>query len=102
MLSDAMKTLRKARSLTQAELGAALGVVPSAVAMWEAGKREPDFEMLVRIAEFFGVTTDALLKGPSHERSDVDFALWGEVGELSDAQKQDVLEYIRFKKLARK
>ncbi len=32
----------------------------------------------------------------------IDFALWGEVKELSDAQKQDILDYIKFKKQQKK
>ena len=28
----------------------------------------------------------------------IDFALYGEVKELTDGQKQDVLDFIRFKK----
>ena len=33
--------------------------------------------------------------------SDIEFALFGEVRELSDQDKQDVLDFIRFKKAMR-
>lgn len=29
--------------------------------MWESGQREPDYETLIKIAAYFGVTTDYLL-----------------------------------------
>lgn len=66
--------LRKSRGLTQAALGAAIGVAQNTVANWEAAKREPDLEMLIRLSDFFKVSVDWLLArkapgkgGPSHE-----------------------------------
>ena len=56
-----LKELRKTKNITQAILSKALNVSPSAVGMWEQGYREPDFENLKRIADYFGVTTDYLL-----------------------------------------
>lgn len=53
--------LRKERGITQKKLGEYLGVSRSTVAMWESGKNEPDGEMLVKIAEYFDVSTDYLL-----------------------------------------
>jgi transcriptional regulator with XRE-family HTH domain len=38
-----------------------LGVGQSTVASWENGDREPDFDMLLKIADLFGAATDAIL-----------------------------------------
>lgn len=64
--SEMLKNLRKERGLTQEALAKALSVgefkiSPSAVGMWEQGRREPDFETLDLIADFFNVDIDFLL-----------------------------------------
>ena len=53
--------LRKARSITQEELAAELGVTAAAVSKWEKGATLPDVLMVCDIADFFGITTDELL-----------------------------------------
>ncbi|MBO1701076.1 helix-turn-helix domain-containing protein [Eubacterium callanderi] len=64
--SEMLKNLRKERGLTQEALAKALSIgdfkiSPSAVGMWEQGRREPDFETLDLIADFFNVDIDFLL-----------------------------------------
>lgn len=56
-----LKQLRKCKGISQSKLGRALEVSPSAVGMWEQGRREPDCKMLSRIADFFDVPVDYLL-----------------------------------------
>ena len=52
---------RKALGLTQDALAEKLGVTAQAVSKWENDQSCPDISMLPRLAEIFGVTTDALL-----------------------------------------
>ena len=63
MLGARIAVLRRQRGMSQAELAAALRISSSAVGMYEQGRREPSAQMLVTMAEFFGVTTDYLLTG---------------------------------------
>lgn len=56
-----LKALREAKKITQSQLGEYLGAKKSAISLWESGKRQPDQETLVRIANFFNVTVDYLL-----------------------------------------
>lgn len=53
--------LRRERGITQEELAGELGVTAAAVSKWEKGATLPDVLMVCAIADFFGVTTDALL-----------------------------------------
>ena len=53
--------LRKRRGITQKELAETLLVSPQTISKWENGMTCPDLEMLVRLTEYFGVTTDMLL-----------------------------------------
>lgn len=55
------KRLRLAAGLTQAELSQKLGISRSTIGMYETGSREPDFETLELIADFFNVDIDYLL-----------------------------------------
>lgn len=53
--------LRKQKNMTQEELAAELGVTAAAVSKWENGYTLPDILMLCALADYFEVTTDALL-----------------------------------------
>lgn len=57
---EKIKNLRRGRGLTQKDLAEQLGVITRTVSYWESG-RECGFDNLVKIAEFFDVTTDELL-----------------------------------------
>ena len=56
-----LKKLRKARNLTQQELGAKIGLSKAVVSKYENGIGYPTFDVLIQIARYFGVTTDYLL-----------------------------------------
>lgn len=58
-----LRTLRKNRGITMRALGEYLGVSEGAISQYETGKREADFETLLKIAEYFDVSVDYLLRG---------------------------------------
>ena len=58
---EILKNLRKSRNLTQKELGTKVGLSKAVVSKYENGMGYPTFDVLVRIAQYFGVTTDYLL-----------------------------------------
>lgn len=59
-LGNILAQLRKEKGLSQRELATSLGVSNGAVAMWETNRRQPDIEMLIRIAQFYNVSIDYL------------------------------------------
>ena len=63
MLGLRIALLRVEKGWSQAELARRIGVSPSAVGMYEQGRREPSLTLLVHIAQEFVVTTDYLLTG---------------------------------------
>lgn len=63
-----LKTLRKKKGLTQQELGKQVGLSKAVVSKYETGMGYPTFDVLLRIAAYFGVTTDYLL-GSSRGRT---------------------------------
>ena len=56
-----LKELREARGYSQYSFADKFGVAQSTVGSWEAGKREPNFDTMQRLADFFGVSVDYLL-----------------------------------------
>lgn len=56
-----IKELRKKRKLTQTELGKKIGKCESTIRKYESGIVEPNIESILKIADFFNVTTDYLL-----------------------------------------
>ncbi len=61
MFSDKLRQMRKKMGITQAKLAKKLKVSPSTIGMYEQGRREPDAEMLVKMAKFFDVSVDYLV-----------------------------------------
>lgn len=61
MFSTRLKELRQEKGLTQERFAQGLNVSKGAVAMWETGKRTPDADMLMTIANYFKVTVDELI-----------------------------------------
>ena len=60
MLGERLKRLRTSARMTQQELAERLDVSASAVGMYEQGRREPTFALLLRIADLFDVSLDWL------------------------------------------
>ena len=56
-----LKQLRKERNINQRELSEYLKVAPSTISMYENGQREPNFEVLEVLADFFNVDMNYLL-----------------------------------------
>lgn len=61
MFQVELKQQRERRGMSQQALSEVLEVSQGAVGLWESGRREPNFDMLIRLAKLFGVTTDKLL-----------------------------------------
>lgn len=103
MFSLRLKGLRESHNLSQQSFANIINVSQSTVGMWESGKRTPDSEMLAKIADYFDISVDYLI-GRSNEHSlddklkGIAFALYKETKDLTDGEKQDILDYIRFKK----
>ena len=59
--AERLKAVRKQQGYTQVSLSEALGVTKGAVAMWETGKRTPDYEMLHTMSELFDRRIDYII-----------------------------------------
>ena len=69
MFDKRLLRLREARGLSVAEAAKALDLVPRTYTSYEKNEREPNAEVLIRIAFYFGVSTDYLRGVPSKEKT---------------------------------
>lgn len=60
-LGGRIKQLRQEQKMTQVEFAERLGVTKSTVSAYESGTRQPSYEVLLKMARIFKVSTDLLL-----------------------------------------
>lgn len=61
MIGDKIRELREEKDIKQKDLASFLGISPSTVGMYEQNRRTPDSEMILKLANFFNVTTEYIL-----------------------------------------
>ncbi len=61
IIGERIKELRLEKGLTQLQLGKNIGVSQKAIDYWERAVNEPKASYIVKLAEFFGVSSDYLL-----------------------------------------
>ena len=66
--SSRLKALRKNKNLRQEQVARLIGVNKSAISSYENNLRQPSFDILVRLANLYRVSTDYLL-GQTNIRS---------------------------------
>ncbi len=72
MLDEMIRKLRLERGMKQEELGRRVCASKQSVSNWENGNIMPSIDLLVRLADFFGVTTDYLLGREDRHTLDAD------------------------------
>jgi transcriptional regulator with XRE-family HTH domain len=102
MLGERLSNLRKNKGLSQYELADRLGFSRGKLANYEQGSRQPDYDTLQKIADYFDVSTDYLLgredSTQSNEKKEVEnenlfyFNLEG----LSEEDIEHLKEHIEF------
>ena len=97
MFADRLKELRKENNMTQVQLAETLGVSKGTVAMWEIGKREPNFETLDRLSDVFDKRIDYILgysddaSSPQLTEDEVDqLVRW----EVEDQFRETIMSYL--------
>lgn len=106
---DTLKTLREKSGESMSKTADAIGIPKGTYASYEYGKREPNIEMISKISNHFGVTTDYLLGRetdgvPKNDLASVvknsnvqtlEEILIRNYLELDHDQRQNVLDFLR-------
>ena len=61
MLAENLVVLRNIRGLSQEAVAEVIGISRQSYSKWELGQTVPDIEKCARLAEFYGITMDALI-----------------------------------------
>ena len=80
-----IKALRVEQGMSQEDLAAKLNISRSCLANYEIGKRQPDNEMLIRIADVFHVLVDYLIDRTEYRSLDLSFQ---EISECTRVKKR--------------
>lgn len=103
--SERLKLLRRNADVTQDQLAQYLQVSRSTIAGYETKNRQPDYDKLYMIAQFFHVSTDYLISGkesqpielsssaPAANERIIQYQLKTIYMSLSVKSKLDLLEY---------
>lgn len=62
-LGERLRRLREERKLVQYDVAEAIGVRAQQISRWETNVQSPDPPQLVKLADFFAVSLDDLLRG---------------------------------------
>lgn len=81
-----LRLLRQSKGLTQKQLAENLNLTKSVVSAYETDMRLPSYDVLIKISNIFGVSTDYLLG--VHQKKTL------EVSDLNDADYQMILTLI--------
>lgn len=89
--------LRKETTMTQEDLGKLFNVHKGTISKWESGSRTPDIDIIVKIANYFNVTTDFLL-GLSDERKPSAKTIYTgkELSDLVPSEWREAIEEIEY------
>ena len=89
-----IKRLRRARDLTQEALADALGVSAQSVSKWECAYGYPDITQLPAIANFFGVTVDAILGNDAQGKEEERKRFWEKYKQYEEPSEEKI-EFVR-------
>jgi transcriptional regulator with XRE-family HTH domain len=84
MIGERLKKLRGKR--TQEEVAQKIGISRARLSHYETGRSEPDSEILKKLADFYGVSTDYLIYGEEGIKSD----LISNLPELTEKDERDI------------
>ena len=107
MLSEILKELRSQKNVTQDDMANLLNIKRQTYSAYERGVSFPDLISLIKIAEFFGVTTDYLLGYKKDNYTGIPVSeqmhsLIKSYSDLNEDELKKVIEYIEFIKTKRK
>lgn len=63
-----LKELRNEKGATQAELAEVLGVSNRSISRWENGTTMPDFDLVIELAQYYGIEIGEILNGERREK----------------------------------
>lgn len=104
-----LQQIRTKAGVSQQAAADCLGISRQAYSHYEVGRRKPDYETLLKLANFFGVSVLEILGAPEEKKApapegerkvneeDIKFALFGDAS-IDDELYEEVKAFARFAK----
>lgn len=99
MIGDILKELRLKRQLTSEQLCERLGIKGGSYRNYERNDRKPDYDTLVKLADFYGVSTDYILGRPNAKAPKDPF---DEIETVDKMEKDLIKEWLNLDEKSRK
>ena len=90
-LAERIRELRKFHNYNQADVAAALDVARQTYSHYETGKRKANHEILYKLANFYGITVDDLLKNTVQTDSYTNLG-----ATMPNQTEEDLSEYLAY------
>ena len=71
VIAKRLSELRKEKGVKQDEIAELLNVKRATIANYETGKRAPDYETIIKLADYYGVSCDYILRGVTSEFANI-------------------------------
>ena len=98
MLNQKLAALRNEKKNTQQEISIIIGVTRPAYTAYEKGTRTPDYNLVVKLADYFEVSVDYLLGRTDNRNLENEF---NPISEISHLIKEYRMECSRFHEIDR-
>ena len=92
MLGKRIKELRTEKKITQSELSNYLGLTPKMISFYELEQRFPPQDIIIKLADYFNVSTDFLLGQSDIRNSD---KILKEYNSLNYESQKELEKYIQ-------
>ena len=99
MIGDILKELRLKRQLTSEQLCERLGIKGGSYRNYERNDRKPDYDTLVKLADYYGVSTDYILGRPNAKAPKDPF---DEIETVDEMEKDLIKEWLNLDEKSRK
>ncbi|MEH7217017.1 helix-turn-helix domain-containing protein [Bacillus toyonensis] len=104
MFGKQLRELRNKQGISANTLGKTLGIPQTTISNWENMRSEPNYELLVRIANYFNVTVDYLVGNDNetnkNEISRLAKELYDNLNSVPQPERQRIetglIEYLNF------
>ena len=95
MFHERLAQLRNKKGISQYEIANRLGIARTTYSGYENGSREPDIEMMNKLANFFDVSVHWLVTGSEKNLSEEDEMLIEEFSKLNEEDQVYILDLIK-------
>ena len=99
MIGDILKELRLKRQLTSEQLCERLGIKGGSYRNYERNDRKPNYDTLVKLADYYGVSTDYILGRPNAKAPKDPF---DEIETIDEMEKDLIKEWLNLDEKSRK